>query len=520
MSDFLATYLLHSTIILALTLALLRLPTFQTAFIRDAALRIALIAGLLTSALAPLHRQALPLTGPVLLHEGIARSGHHRQAAGRSETIDGERTGEVGVGPATPDAHAVDWVAVLLLGSIIFAVTRFGAAYIVVRRRYIGRVDDPHLRAHLQHLVAGSGRRGGIEVCWTRLPVPCALGTRYILLPHDVQSRLSAAELDAVLAHECAHLLRRDPLWNLGLSFLTHLLWFQPLNWVALRAWRDASEEVCDAWAAQHAPCLTLAQAILTLVQQGQPSLHGGPALLTSQAARSTHLSQRIHALIEPKETPMKRPRILILALVPSLLGAFTPPLALASTPGGKHLTVVLDAAHGGRDPGVVGLDGHLREDDVVLDIAKKVQARLEKQGVTVILTRNDETELSLQDRVRRIPSSADAFICIHVNAPRNPADQGVETFIARQEAGPSLLVESRKLADRVQAAVVASTGAKNEGVTFEDKYNFYVLRKANVPAALIEVGYMTNEREAGALQEDRYRERIAEGIARGVVER
>lgn len=357
-------------------------------------------------------------------------------------------------------------------------------------------------------------------MCWTRLPVPCVLGTHHLLLPHDIRGRLSAAELDAVLAHEWAHLLRRDPLWNLALSFLTQLLWFQPLNWIALRAWRDASEEICDAWAAQHAPRLTLAQAILTLARQGQPHLHGAPTLLTSQAARNTHLSQRIHALLEPKETHMPRPRILILALVPSLLGAFTPPLALASTPGGKHLTVVLDAAHGGRDPGVVGLDGRLREDDVVLDIARKVRAHLEKQGVTVILTRDDETELSLQERMRRIPSSADAFICIHVNASRTSADQGVETFIARQEAGPSLLAESRKLADRVQAAVVTSTGAKNGGVTFEDKYNFYVLRKANVPAALMEVGYMTNEREAGALQDDRYRERIAEGIARGVLGR
>lgn len=162
--DFLATYLLHSTVILGLTLAFLRLPALQTPFIRDTALRVALVAGLLTSSLAPLHRQSLPLTAPVLPLADIVKSEAPEQAAERGKSASGGRIHEVGVGPATPDAHAVDWAAVLLFGSIIFAVTRFGAAYVVVGRRYIGRVDDPYLQTQLQHLVSRSGRRSRVEV--------------------------------------------------------------------------------------------------------------------------------------------------------------------------------------------------------------------------------------------------------------------------------------------------------------------------------------------------------------------
>lgn len=514
MNDFLVTYLLHSTVILALTLLLLRLPAFQTPHIRDAALRVALIAGLLTSALAPLHRQALPLSTPVVAPTDVMRDKQERSAGGLNATALGHDQ-DTTVARRAPVTPSVDWAAVLLLASAVFAVSRFSAAWFVVRRSHIGRADDPDLRAKLHDFDAQSGRRNQIEVAWTRFQVPCALGIRHILLPQDVRHRLSAAELGAVLAHEYAHLLRRDPLWNLALSFLTHLFWFQPLNWIALRAWRDASEELCDEWAAQRASRLSLAQAILTLARQGQ---HAAPTLLTRQVAHSTHLSKRIHALIEPKETRMKRTHLFVIAVVPFLLGAVTPPLALASTTPKGRLTVVLDAAHGDRDPGVVERNGLLREDEVVLAIAKKVQGQLERQGVTVIMTRADAAELPLQERVKRIPRSANAFITLHVNASQNRADQGVQTFIARQEVGPPLLAESRKLAESVQAAVIATTGARNGGVIFDDKYNFYVLRKANVPAALIEVGYMTNEREARMLGDDKYQVRIAEGIVRGVL--
>lgn len=350
---------------------------------------------------------------------------------------------------------------------------------------------------------------------WTRLSVPCALGTRRILLPHDLHDRLGPAEMEVVLAHECAHLLRRDPLWNLALSLLAHLFWFQPLNWLALRAWRNASEELCDAWAARRTSPLTLAQAVLTLARDGQQVRP--PSLLTRPAARPTHLSQRIHALIEPQETHMNRPRLLALAAVPALLGLAVPPLAFASGAGQKPLMVVLDAAHGGPDPGAVGLNGQVREDQIVLAIARKVRAKLGADGVRVIMTRDGSEGVLLPDRVKQVPPSADAFLSIHANASQDPAQRGVQTLTGRQEAGAPILAKSLQLADRVRTAVVANTGAADrEGMIG----SYYVLQKTKVPATIVLVGFITNDGEARALQDPTYQDRVAQGIVESVLQR
>lgn len=502
MGSFVLTYLLHSTAFLGLALLAVRLRPFHSPHLRDLILRVALLAGLGTALLGPHVRPALPVghwAPPVVTVQGPQQPESRTPINPHAATT--ERTP---TRAATPPALPVDGGAALLLVGALFALLRFGAAVWHIRRRHAGPVQDATLEARATQY---AGRR--VQLSHTRLAVPCAVGTRHILLPGEIEKRLHPSELDAVLAHECAHLRRRDPLWTAGLSLLTHLLWFQPLNWLALREWRAATEEQCDAWAAQHAPRLTLARALLTLARaQASP---GPAALLLSPAVRTPPLSRRIHALLDPKEFPMNRRHLPGLLLLPVLLGAALPPVALAGGREGVR-TVVIDAAHGGGDPGAVG---EVRESEVVLAIALRVRAQLERQGVNVVLTRGDDTKVSLPDRIKRVPASADALVSIHLNSSDDRAARGIEAYSASPLLAPALAARSQRLSEAVLGGLVAATGAPGRPVTPE---MFYMVAKSPVPATLIEVGFVSNTQEAQALGTAAYQDKVAQGIARGLL--
>lgn len=207
----------------------------------------------------------------------------------------------------------------------------------------------------------------------------------------------------------------------------------------------------------------------------------------------------------------MKRPPLLILALGPSLLGAALPPLSLAAPTG---MTVVLDAAHGGSDAGAVGF---ATEADVVLAIARQTRALLEQQGVTVVMTRDTDDQVSLEDRIARIPPNAAAYVSIHANAAEDPSVHGVETVIASPETNQAL-APSQRLGHRLQTALLAAARMNTAAVMVDSGNTFYVLRKSPVPAALIEVGYVTNAAESRKLRNPGYQDRLAQAIAQGVL--
>jgi N-acetylmuramoyl-L-alanine amidase len=215
---------------------------------------------------------------------------------------------------------------------------------------------------------------------------------------------------------------------------------------------------------------------------------------------------------------------------------------------------IVLDPGHGGEDPGAVGRRG-TREKIVVLDVAQRLKKKLEKQGFEVILTRDSDQFVSLADRSKTGNGcKADLFVSIHANASPNRAACGLESYflseaktdweraVATREnaafevddsgAGPSTdgevgliladlaqneyLVESSELAARIQEKTVPCARIKDRGVR---QANFYVLRNNFLPAVLVECGFLSNSSEEKLLRQSDHRERLAEGISRGIVE-
>jgi N-acetylmuramoyl-L-alanine amidase len=185
---------------------------------------------------------------------------------------------------------------------------------------------------------------------------------------------------------------------------------------------------------------------------------------------------------------------------------------------------VVLDPGHGGRDPGAIGWkdgvrDGaaELNEKDANLAIALKTREILEAGGVTVYMTRDTDVFVELYD-IPKISNEIHPllFVSIHNNSIEDPSVSGsmVLTFLS---GGPDVNgMTGRRLAENLLSCLLAQTGAENKNV--RDGKNLVVIKYNEAPAALVEVGFLTNAEERARLLDDEYRQKAAQGIADGIL--
>lgn len=193
------------------------------------------------------------------------------------------------------------------------------------------------------------------------------------------------------------------------------------------------------------------------------------------------------------------------------------PPVAEGEGP----LTVVLDAGHGGHDPGAIGGSTGQLEKDAALDIARGVRDYLLEAGLRVLMTRDGDCFVDLDGRPQRAEEGeGDLFVSIHLNSSTKPTAQGVNTYAFDSGGNPNApgarhVLRSRELAKQIQKALVGATDAVPR---VENSKNFAVLRGSDMPAVLVECGFLSNGDEAAKLASEEYRMRIAEGIANGIL--
>lgn len=171
---------------------------------------------------------------------------------------------------------------------------------------------------------------------------------------------------------------------------------------------------------------------------------------------------------------------------------------------------IVIDAGHGGRDQGAAGRKA--QEKDITLKIAQRTgkYIRRRTRGVDVILTRDKDEFISLNERANFANfCQADLFISIHANSARGYAE-GTETFVWNKRHNPWSL----KLAQLIQEEYTERGKRKNRGVK---KANFAVLRNTNMPAVLTEVGFISNAQEEKYLRSRRGRRKLAYCIYQAV---
>ncbi len=172
-------------------------------------------------------------------------------------------------------------------------------------------------------------------------------------------------------------------------------------------------------------------------------------------------------------------------------------------------LYVMVDAGHGGKDPGA--LYNEIYEKDITLSVAKKVEALLELHKVRVIMVRDKDIFVNKYDRaIMANKKGVDLFISIHVNDLKQKSHYGIETYYGPGEA------DGRSFAHCVHNAALKNVLTADLGVK---SAGYVVVKYTAMPSALIEIGFMSNERERDKLQSEGYQEMLAEGIVNGILD-
>jgi N-acetylmuramoyl-L-alanine amidase len=172
-----------------------------------------------------------------------------------------------------------------------------------------------------------------------------------------------------------------------------------------------------------------------------------------------------------------------------------------------KMKTIVIDAGHGGKDPGAVGTTGAC-EKDFALTMALKLEARLLGSEVTAILTRKTDTYLELSQRAKIANDlKVDGFISIHANSSTSQAS-GTETLYTRPD--------SQKFAEILNKHMVNATGLKDRGVKYK---NLAVTRETKMPASLLEVGFINHPGDEIKLLDTTFQDKVVEALAKAIFE-
>lgn len=188
-----------------------------------------------------------------------------------------------------------------------------------------------------------------------------------------------------------------------------------------------------------------------------------------------------------------------------------------------SQICVVIDAGHGGDDPGKIGVN-QLLEKDVNLSIALKVRQYLEAQGIRVVMTREDENGLydsgvsnkKVQDMKRRvalIEETAPAItVSIHQNSYPEEYVHGAQVFYYENSRDGQLL------AQLLQSQLVEKLDPENHRqIKANDSY--YLLKKTNIPIVIVECGFLSNQTEAKLLGKEEYQDRVAWAIHMGILQ-
>lgn len=188
-----------------------------------------------------------------------------------------------------------------------------------------------------------------------------------------------------------------------------------------------------------------------------------------------------------------------------------------------NQLTVVIDAGHGGGDPGKVGVHGE-EEKKINLQIAQKVKRNLEHQGIHAVMTREDDNGLysaqaankKREDMNKRINiingSNAVLAVSIHQNSFTDSQYKGAQVFYYETSEN------AKAMAELIQKSLIQNADSEN---TRQAKANdsYYLLKKSEIPMVIIECGFLSNENEALKLSQDSYQEKLAWAVHLGIMQ-
>ncbi len=181
---------------------------------------------------------------------------------------------------------------------------------------------------------------------------------------------------------------------------------------------------------------------------------------------------------------------------------------------------IIIDPGHGGFDPGKNGINGE-DEKDINLKIALKLRDYLEQSGAVVIMTRTTDDDVDGMDGVKhkrkdmagrkKIAEGGDLLVSVHQNSFSQPSVKGAQTFYNKTSK------EGKLLADSIQKSIKEYADKENRRET-KSNSDYYVLRATDMPAVIVECGFLTNPEEERKLNTDEYQNTMAWSIYIGIV--
>lgn len=188
---------------------------------------------------------------------------------------------------------------------------------------------------------------------------------------------------------------------------------------------------------------------------------------------------------------------------------------------GEEKTCIVIDAGHGGTDPGKIGINGK-KEKDINLQIAKELKKKLEKEGIEVVMTRESDEGLynsssrnkkvdDMKKRCKIIDEAKPVFtISIHQNSYPEEYVKGAQVFYYGQSQ------EGKELAEILQESMVQQLDKENHR-TAKANESYYLLKKTESPTVIVECGFLSNSEEAELLADKDYQKKVAEAIHTGI---
>ena len=316
-----------------------------------------------------------------------------------------------------------------------------------------------------------------------------------IIIPECMISR-------AVVIHEKGHVRNYHWFDLLLIELITICQWFNPFIYLYRNALRQIHEYEADKWVVSDGVSLPqyLDAIVANLVAENRNSF--------TSAFSSHSIKSRIDMLTKNK-TSMKKSffYLLLLPISSIMLYAFADK---AGDMPARNFTIVVDPAHGGTDAGATTADGWT-EKQFTLALATKVKALGAKRGITVVLTREQDETVSLQDRVRVAQTgSSIGFISLHAGGSEESS--GATIFVNKES---NKLQQSEKLAGSVMASLEKINGLKLNSINYSSAF---LLRENTAPAIILEIGNLSGAQGVDFMKDAENQERIAESVLEAIV--
>jgi len=325
---------------------------------------------------------------------------------------------------------------------------------------------------------------------------------RYIIIPQDLMEKEA---YKGIVLHESAHARQYHSLDIVLIELVSILLWFNPVIWFIKKDFQTIHEYLADE----------------SVLNQGIDKLQYQLSLLDQVAEGSLfQLSSRFNSSIIKKRIvmmkttkPTKRFNLKSLALLPLsfilILGISSATDVSAENP--DRIAIVVDAGHGGRDPGAVS--GDITEKDLALSLANLLSERADHEKYRIVLTRNDDKFLALQDRLDIVEKEdPDLFISLHINNHKDNGISGVNCYVG-DESGHRELATSigKEFLNQLRSIEELKCG---ESIEYAD---YVILQNDVCPSVFLNIGYLSNAGDLDYLVSANNQLEICERILAGI---